>query len=299
MPIPAAHTNYIRHLNAFFAQVRKETRLQANHVSLYLALFQVWNYHRFQNPFPILREEVMSLSCIGSRSTYVRCLKHLDNCRYIIYVQARQAYAASYVSIIPLADFMADAHPEQLFLFQHENASTWPKSEPHDLLKTGPHMRPNNGPDTWPKTGPHTGPKVGHFNKHINNSKRGGENRLPPPTKKNKNETENLPDDPDAPGAEKDAPGAARILPTQSQVQEFFAAEKYPEVEAGKFFHHYQANGWRQGGKTLITDWQAAAHKWMLNIHPSKSEHHDRHTKPATGAGRLHTNEDKIYSEPL
>ncbi|RBL90450.1 hypothetical protein [Chitinophaga flava] len=296
MPAPAAHTNYIRHLNAFFVQVRKETRLQANHVSLYLALFQVWNYHRFQNPFPILREEVMSLSCIGSRSTYVRCLKHLDYCRYIIYVQARQAYAASYVSIIPLTDFMADAHREQLFLFQDENAAMWPKSEPHDLLKTGPHMRPNNGPDTWPKTGPHTGPKVGHFNKHINNSKRGGENRLPPPTKKNK--TENLPHDPDAPGAE-NAPGAARILPTLSEVQEFFNAHTYPEMEADKFFHHYQANGWRQGSKTLITDWQAAAHKWILNIHPSKPEHHDQHTRPSTGAGRLHTNENKSYSDPL
>ncbi len=299
MPAPAAHTNYIRHLNAFFAQVRKETRLQANHVSLYLALFQVWNYHRFQNPFPILREEVMSLSCIGSRSTYVRCLKHLDHCRYIIYAQARQAYAASYVSIIPLADFIADPHPEQLFLFQDlKAASMRPKSEPQHPLKTGPHTRPNIEPDTWPNSGPHTGPKVGHFNKHINNSKRGGENRLSPQTKKNKNETENLPHDPDAPGAE-NPPGAARILPSLPEVQEFFTVCRYPEVEAGKLFHHYQANGWRQGGKTLIADWQAAAHKWILNIHPPKPDHHDKHTRPSTGAGRLHTNENKSYSEPL
>lgn len=75
---------------------------------------------------------------------------------------------------------------------------------------------------------------MGHFNKHINNSKRGGENRLPPPTKKNKNETENLPHDPDAPGAE-NAPGAARMLPSLSEVQEFFTACSYPEAEAGKF----------------------------------------------------------------
>lgn len=293
MPAPAAHTNYIRHLNAFFAQVRKENRLQANHVSLYLALFQIWNYHRFQNPFPVLREEVMSLSCIGSRSTYVRCLKHLDHCRYIIYAQARQAYAASYVSIIPLAHFIADSHPEQLFLFQDPKAASMrPKSEPQHPVKTGPHRRPNIEPDTWPNSGPHTGPKLGHFNKHINNSKREGENWLPPPTKKNKNETENLPHDPDA-------PGAARLLPPLPEVQEFFTACRYPEVETGKFFHHYQANGWRQGGKTLITDWQAAAHKWILNIHPPKPDHHDKHTRPSTGAGRLHTNENKSYSEPL
>ncbi|WP_177192279.1 hypothetical protein [Chitinophaga arvensicola] len=82
-------------------------------------------------------------------------------------------------------------------------------------------------------------------------------------------------------------------------MQELFTSCGYPETEAGKFFHHYQANGWRQGGKTLITDWQAAAHKWILNIHPPKPDHHDKHTRPSTGAGRLHSNEHKSYSEPL
>ena len=112
------------------------------------------------------------------------------------------------------------------------------------------------------------------------------------------NETENPQFDPGAPGAE-NTPGAARILPTLSQVQEFFNTHVYPEMEAGKFFHHYQANGWRQGGKTLITDWQAAAHKWILNIHPQKVENNDRYTKQSTGLGRLHVNENKSYSDPL
>ncbi|WP_211302158.1 hypothetical protein, partial [Chitinophaga niastensis] len=136
------------------------------------------------------------------------------------------------------------------------------------------------------------------YNKQINNYKREGENRLPPPKKNYKNETENPQFDPGAPGAE-NAPSAARILPTLSEVQEFFNAHVYPEVEADKFFHYYQANGWRQGGKTLITDWQAAAHKWILNIHPPKPEHHDKRTRQSTGAGRLHTNENKSYSDPL
>ena len=289
MPVSSTQTNYIRHLNAFLSQVKKDQRLHANHVSLYLALFHVWNYHRFQNPFPILREEVMSLSCIGSRATYVRCLKHLHHCRYIIYVPAKQAYAVSYVSIMPLADFIDDAHPVQLLPFRDEKAgAVWPKSEPQHLLKSEPHM--------WPDSGPRSGPKVGHFNKHINNNKQEGENRLPPQLKKNKHETKNLSVDQDTPGAE-NAPGAARTLPTLPQVQEFFNAHVYPAVEACKFFHHYQANGWRQGGKTLITNWQAAAHKWILNIHPLK--YHDKYTQQSTAAGKLHSNENKSYSDPL
>ena len=264
MPVLSAQTNYIRHLNAFFEQVRKERRLHANHVSLYLALFHVWNCHRFQNPFPILREEVMGLSCIGSRATYVRCLKHLHHCGYISYVPAKQAYAPSYVSIVPPAGFI------------------WPGNEPQRLLKSEPHM--------WPNSGPRSGPKVGHFNKHINNNKQEGENRLPPPAKKNKNETENLQVSPEA-------PGAARVLPALPQVQDLFSAQSYPAVEAGKFFHHYQANGWRQGGKTPITNWEAAAHKWILNMHAQK--YHDTYAKQSTRSGNLHSNENKSYSDPL
>jgi hypothetical protein len=296
MATSPAQINYIRHLNAFFAQVRKDDRLHAHHISLYMALFQVWNLYRFQNPFPILREEVMSLSRIGSRSTYVGCLKHLHIYQYIIYQPAKHPYAPSLITILTLTDFVADPSPEQLLLF---SGAMWPKSEPRNEYETGPHMRPETGPRTRPKSGPRSGPKVGHINnKQVNNLKREGENTLPLPKKNEKNEVKKNQFDPGTPGAE-NAPGAARILPTLSEVQELFNAHIYPEVEADKFFHHYQANGWRQGGKTLITDWQAAAHKWVLNIHPQKPESNDRHTKPATGAGRLHTNENKSYSDPL
>ncbi|MEI3800387.1 MULTISPECIES: hypothetical protein [unclassified Chitinophaga] len=75
----AAPTNYIRHMNAFFAQVRRDDRLHANHVSLYMALFQIWNQHHFKKSFPILREEVIALCCIGSMNTYTRCIKELHS----------------------------------------------------------------------------------------------------------------------------------------------------------------------------------------------------------------------------
>jgi len=94
-----AKTNYIQHLNTFFAQVRKDDRLHANHISLYLAIFQVWNQYRFKNPFPILREEVISLCRIGSLNTYTRCLKDLHSWNYIIYQPVPKRGAPSLISI--------------------------------------------------------------------------------------------------------------------------------------------------------------------------------------------------------
>src|SRR5688500_1091583 len=59
---PLTPMNYIRHLNTFFSHVKTDTRLTSSHVSLYMALFQYWNFNRFQNPFSIYRENIMQLS---------------------------------------------------------------------------------------------------------------------------------------------------------------------------------------------------------------------------------------------
>jgi hypothetical protein len=287
MPVIPAHTNYIKHLNAFFAKVRTDDRLNATHISLYMALFHVWNQHRFCSPFPIVREEIMKLSRIGSRSTYVKCLRQLHDYAYIIYQQSSLAYAPSRVAMIPLNGILPEKENQQLFLFSPTNQV---QNEPGYLSKTGPH--------TWPIIGPHSGPKVGLFYKHINNSKQERENRLTP-SKKNKNDkAEKAPTRQDAPRAEISASNT-RNLPTLSQVQEFFNAHQYPALEGDKFYHHYQANGWRQGGQSLILDWQAAAHKWILNIHSQNQTGNDKHTKSPSGAGRLHSNENKSYSDPL
>ena len=39
-----------------------------------------------------------------------------------------------------------------------------------------------------------------------------------------------------------------------------------PEVEAAKFFDHFQANGWRQKGGNAIKDWRAALRNWARRV---------------------------------
>jgi len=70
------------------------------HISLYMALFQVWNLNKFQNPFTIVRDEMMQLSRIGSVKTYARCIKQLQEWGYIRYVPTSNMYVGSRVSCI-------------------------------------------------------------------------------------------------------------------------------------------------------------------------------------------------------
>jgi hypothetical protein len=49
----------------------------------------------------------------------------------------------------------------------------------------------------------------------------------------------------------------------QQAVVAYFANRGGPESEAVEFFDHYEANGWRQGGRSPLRSWQAASRKWI------------------------------------
>jgi len=48
-----------------------------------------------------------------------------------------------------------------------------------------------------------------------------------------------------------------------SETEDYFVAQGSIVEEAAVFFDHFEANGWRQGGKTPMRDWQAAARNWI------------------------------------
>jgi hypothetical protein len=92
--------NYIKHLNSIFLQFSKDDRLNPTHISLYIALFQLWNTNRFPQEFYINREEVMKYSKIGSKSTYHRCIKQLSHWKYLIYYPSHNPFKGSKIKML-------------------------------------------------------------------------------------------------------------------------------------------------------------------------------------------------------
>lgn len=90
--------NYIKHLRGFFDRLERDANMTALHISLYLALFQLWNMNRFRIPFEINRMDVMGMSRIGSRNTYSKCMKELNDWGYITYFPNSNRYQVSKVS---------------------------------------------------------------------------------------------------------------------------------------------------------------------------------------------------------
>lgn len=95
---------YIKHLTGFYEKVAQDSTLNPTHVSLYLALFQFWNFNRFRNPISISRDEVMRISKIYSRATYHKCLKNLHSLGYIDYQPSYNPFTGSQVFMLDFTE---------------------------------------------------------------------------------------------------------------------------------------------------------------------------------------------------
>tara|TARA_R110002051_G_scaffold300219_2_gene367563 strand:- start:102 stop:797 length:696 start_codon:yes stop_codon:yes gene_type:complete len=223
------NVNYIKHLKGVFLQFSKDNRLNPTHISLYIALFQIWNINRFAEVFYVNREEVMKFSKIGSKSTYHRCIKELSHWKYLIYYPSHNPYKGSKIKMLKFETSTGQA-----------------------LV----HNRPKN--DTS------NGQALVSINKHIQ-------------TKENIVKL-------DQPKNEK-------------EVIDFFKKEKWPIIEAQKFYNHYQGIGWKVGGKTKIVNWQATAKNWMIKAEEIK----ENKTQKSVNQNRdnLKTSKNKNYNEPL
>lgn len=226
--------NYIKHLNGVFQQFSKDTRLNPTHISLYVGLFQLWNYNRFPDEFYINREEVMKFSKIGSNTTYHRCIKELSHWKYILYSPSNNPFKGSKVKLF--------------------NFSTTDKQEMYlDYPINGQALVSNI-----------------NMNKHNTNFIK------------------------------------LEATAKEKLILEFFKKENYPELEAKKFFNHYQGIGWKVGGKSKIIDWHATAKSWMLKAAEMKlssraqSREKNQNDLPIDHfQDNLHTNQNKNYNEPL
>jgi hypothetical protein len=84
-------------------------------------------------------------------------------------------------------------------------------------------------------------------------------------------------------------------------ILQFFKRENWPELEAQKFYNHYQGIGWKVGGKTKIVDWKATAKSWILKAAEMKlSPTQKTNNFPLDqNQDNLHTKRNKNYNEPL
>ena len=70
--------------------------------------------------------------------------------------------------------------------------------------------------------------------------------------------------------------------PTRSEVEAYAYEIGLPPGEADKFVDHFEANGWKVGGKTPMKSWKAAMRNWQRRLPEfsgKEATEHDRYSE--------------------
>jgi hypothetical protein len=228
-----------------------------------MAIFQLWNQNRFQNPISISRDELMRISKIASTATYHKCIKELTEREYIIYKPSYNPFRGSLLEVCNLDFYTKPVTKKEL-----KKLTTTSKNEKVNKQVTEQVL---NKHQTSSEHVPYINIKNNTNIKTNNTSKKNKEE------KNSKNE-----------------------IPTLEEIQNFFSEKNTPS-EAEKFYNYYESNGWLIGGKTKMKDWKAAARNWMINAKKFDKNTSVRAESRTTNLtpNQLHVANHKNYDEAL
>jgi hypothetical protein len=77
----------------------EDARICAGHISLYLVLVKCWTENNFDDPFPIIRDQVMNRAKINGRTTYQKYIQDLHQYGYIGYTPSYNHFLGSLISM--------------------------------------------------------------------------------------------------------------------------------------------------------------------------------------------------------
>ncbi|MBN8856262.1 MAG: hypothetical protein BGO55_08865 [Sphingobacteriales bacterium 50-39] len=86
---------YTEKILGFFAASQNDFRINAIHIALYLALFQLWYKNNGRDPVSFSKQELMKAAKINGRATYHRCIRELHEYGYISYVPSHHPVLGS------------------------------------------------------------------------------------------------------------------------------------------------------------------------------------------------------------
>lgn len=253
--------NYIKLLNAVYEKFYDDDRLNATHISLYMALFQEWNFSRFATEFFINRNDMMRVSKIASKSSYHGCLVQLNEWGYIHYFPTKNPYKSSKVSMVVFktsppkgADYDPRlAQSEDGFNTSNEGDKNKPGTSSDQVEDK--HDTSNGQVVGQEETTTEPVPEAPlNSNKQVNNN--------------------NLPNGKDT-------------------VLKFFKEKGFSADEGKRFFEYYQSQDWKTSNGQKIRDWQAIATSWMRRAFKNPVEEAVKYPE------NLKTKKMKRYDQPL
>ncbi len=87
-------------LSSFYEKMKDDHRIGPVHISLYMAIFHLFQLNGFVNPVPVNRALLMELSKIRGLATFHKCIKELVQSGYVQYEPSHDGRVMSKIFII-------------------------------------------------------------------------------------------------------------------------------------------------------------------------------------------------------
>jgi len=281
--------NYIKHLTAYFDRVVDDHSLNPTHISLYIALFQFWNLNRFQNPISITRDEVMRISKICSKATYHKCMRELHEKGYVIYEPSYNPFKGSLLQMVNLSHELKPLKRSDKTNSKNKQVVEQEVNKQQTSSGTATEQALVSSINNINST---NNANILNLDKSKNDLEKDEfKNQSATPkgeTKKKLREKKACTE------LSRSGEATENAIPPQWQnVVQFFSECNVSEIEAQKYYNHFQSNGWLVSGKSKMKNWKAAARNWILN----SQKFNKSNTQPKPN--HLHTVIQKNYAEPL
>jgi len=277
--------NYIKHLTGFFEKVSTDFDLNPTHISLYMAIFQLWNLNRFQNPIGISRDELMRISKIASYATYHKCIRELDERNFVKYKPSYNPFKGSTLEVINLDFYTKPIQKKEIKKLKTQQKNKQVNEQAIAQVDEQDIEQVLNKHCTSTELLPYIN-TTNSLNMVNGQAQKNKENKDDFLVENEQNTKKKLRE-------KKDIEPSDKIPPVWEVVLPFFKEKNNSEIEAQKFYNHFQSNGWLVGGKSKMKDWKAAARNWMLNA--NKFQPKSNLPQP----NHLQISNNKNYAEPL
>jgi len=250
-----------------------------------MAIFQLWNQNRFQNPIGISRDELMRISKIASYATYHKCIKELDERNFVKYMPSYNPFKGSTLEVVNLDFYTKPIQKKEIKKLKTQQKMKQVNEQAivqvDELVIEQVLNKYCTSTELLPYINNTNSLNIANGRAQIKPDK--NDIFLLENEQKNKKK---LPE-------KKGTVPCEKIPPVWEEVLLFFKEKNNSEIEAQKFYNHFQSNGWLVGGKSKMKDWKAAARNWMLNA--NKFQPKSNTPQP----NHLQTSNYKNYAEPL
>ena len=84
-------------ISAFFIRILDDPRISPVHISLYMAVLDLWIQNSYENPISVFSHEAMPLAKISGIATYYRTIRELHQFGYIQYTASFNHFQGSQI----------------------------------------------------------------------------------------------------------------------------------------------------------------------------------------------------------